>query len=262
MTEANVAEERVKGNPILSLPLEIRLFLDSQCRTKLTHKEIKEKLILEFPWLGSQGITTNHIRSYRTKTFPNYKELILQRYGLKAETKEEFTPEIEAEILEEVKEAEEEGEEFTKEEQRKINMLRAHRKLLSELWANYQKVKNSQFDVAKGRYIQLMAEELGLISQLESSEKSFLSAMDEIRKAEQKMSIESHVDSLKGWFWPRAMEKAKDTSQAQEFLVNFQSYLTYYGKLLSEHSVADANRILLERLYSLKKVKEAEETNV
>ena len=125
MTETNVTEERAKGNPILSLPLEIRLFLDSQCRTKLTHREIKDKLLAEFPWLGSQGITTNHIRSYRTKTFPEYKELLLERYGLKAETKEEFSPEVEAEILAEVQEAEEEGSEFTKEEQRKIKIGRA-----------------------------------------------------------------------------------------------------------------------------------------
>ncbi len=250
--------EKTTGNPILSLPLEIRMWIDSKIGTDMTHKEILSELLENYPWLGSKGITTRHIRNYRTKVRPEYKELILKRHGLKAEEPEELTPEDEAEILEEVKEAEDEGEEFTKEERRKINMLLAHRRLLKELWTNYQKIKNSREEVAKGRYIQLMAEALEHISQLEASEKSFISALDECRKSELKMSAEKYVDSLEGWFLLRLFEKTKDNKQASEILSGLQNFLSEYAKLLETNSVADTNRQVLERLYAKRKLIEVE----
>jgi hypothetical protein len=249
-----MTEVKAKANPLLDQPLEIRLWLEGKMHEELTNKEILALLNQKFPFVN--GITSQNIASYRKKYTPNYQELMLQKYGMKAQTNPE---DVEQEILAEVREAETAGEEFTKEEKRKINMLTAYRRILSEMWNNYRVVKPTKDETAKRGYLVEMIKALTVIKELEQSEKSFLSAMDEIRKAEQKMDINKCIDSIQAWSVPRMLEKSKNKEEALEYVSKLQSYLNNFSQIITgSATMEEANRILLERLYVVQKVKQDE----
>lgn len=249
MTESGSA-----SNPILQQPLEVRLFLESKMKDDLTNKEILEIFLTKFTWI--KGITSRHIASYRNRYVPNYKQVLLQRYGREREKPES---EIEEEILQEVREAELSGDEFNKKEQQKINMLRAHRAILKELWNNYRSVKDTKDETAKKNYLEGLVKVLSAVRELESSEQSFLSAIDECRKAELKLTPENYIDSLCGWFIPRCMDKCKDKDQASKVIDLLKMYLDDYKKVLdSSKDIAEANKEILQKLYVSNKAKENE----
>jgi hypothetical protein len=244
-------------NIILEFELELRLYLENKMREPLTNQEILALFDEKFPW--KKGLTPKSIADYRKRYVPEYKSLLLQRYG---KEKEQKPAEIEEEILEEVRAADTEKEEFSADEQKKLNQIRAHRKVLKELWENYLKVRHSKEEVAKGRYLELMSRELEKLGELEQTERSFLSAMDEVRKAEAKLTIVQLFDSLTGWFMPRMVEKAKDNGQALEYLFRLQLFCNDYSKLLLENPIEQANKILLDKLYAYKKIEKEDDVNV
>lgn len=237
-------------NKILGLPLEIRLYLEAKCREDITNTEILALLSEKFPYI--EGITPQNVASFRKKICPNYKELLLERYSQKPK-KPEF--EIEEEILEAVRESEAADEEFNKEESQKINMLKAHKRILKELYEQYKTVKNSADQNAKKNFLESMLKCLASIREQEAAEKDILSSFAEIRKSEAKLTLEQYEDSIKGWFILRASEKAPNKEEAIQFLERLKVYLDQY-KLILEKSTdkEDAVRTMLQQLYVLKKV--------
>jgi thiamine kinase-like enzyme len=193
------------------------------------------------------------VAAYRKKFVPNYQEMILQKYGKKAQTNPD---ELEDEILKEIREAEASGEEFTKEEQRKINMLHAHRTILKEYWENYRVVKPTKDEGAKSKYLEGLIRVLAAIKELEQSEKSFLSAMDSIRKAENLMTLEKYLDSIRAWWVPRCMEKAPSKEQALLAIDSLKTFLDEYKQVVvNSANCAAANLVVLEKLYVSQKLK-------
>jgi hypothetical protein len=244
-----------KQNPILAQSLEIRLWLEGKMREDLTNSEILAVFNEKFPFIS--GITAQNIASYRKKYTPEYKDLILERYGKKAKKSES---EIENEILQEVREAEETDEEFNKEEKEKISMLRAHRVILKETWKNYKSVKNSKDEASKNKYLETAMKVLSAIRELESQEKSFVSIMGETRKAELKMSMDKYLDSIEGWFIPRMLERSTSKEQAVETIGKLHSYLDDYHKVITgSATLAEANLAMLTRLYVKEKTRKEEE---
>lgn len=246
------------SNPIIALEPEERQWLDKKVfeLPLLTDKEVRILFEETFPY--RRGIiSTANIRSYRSKRpgWQEVKKINLERL----EGKRDKTPEeLEVEILSQVREEEDEDKEFTKEEKRKINQLRAHRRILTELWKSYKNVRGTNREVAKGRYLELLARELERIAELEVSEKSLLAAMDTIRQAELKQTIKQHFDSLISFFIPRMMEKSSSGAEALEYIFRLNLFLNDYSKLLLNYPVAEANRVLLEKLYTIKKLEEVE----
>ena len=246
-----MTEVKAKANPLLDQPLEIRLFLEGKMREDLSNKEILALLNQKFPFVN--GITSQNVAAYRKRFVPNYQEMILQKYGKQAQKNPE---ELEDEILKEIREAEASGEEFTKEEQRKINMLHAHRTILKEYWENYRIVKPTKDETAKKNYLDSMVKVLAAIKELESSERSFLSAMDSIRKAEQTMDLEKYMDSIRGWWVPRCMEKAPSKEQALLAIDSLKTFLDEYKQVVvNSANCAAANLVVLEKLYVSQKLK-------
>jgi len=249
-----MTEVKAKANPLLDQPLEIRLFLEGKMREDLSNKEILALLNQKFPFVN--GITSQNVAAYRKRFVPNYQEMILQKYGKQAQKNPE---ELEDEILKEIREAEASGEEFTKEEQRKINMLHAHRTILKEYWENYRIVKPTKDETAKKNYLDSMVKVLAAIKELESSERSFLSAMDSIRKAEQTMDLEKYMDSIRGWWVPRCMEKAASKEQALLAIDSLKTFLDEYKQVVvNSANCAAANLVVLEKLYVKEKLKREE----
>lgn len=245
-------------NNILAQPLEIRLWLETRMKDDLTNKEIFVLFQKQFPWV--QNITVSDITQYRKKYIPNYQDLIMERRGKKAQ---QLPEELENEILREVREVEETGEEFSKSEQQKINLLRAQRVVLSEMYKNYSAMRGTPDETTKIKYLDSLSKQLTIIGMLEQSEKSFLSSMDSVRKEELKMSIEQYTDSICGWFIPRAMDKAGSKEKALQAIEILQSYLNEYKKTLeASKDIAEANIITLEHLYVSKKTKNEEEKEI
>lgn len=246
------------SSPILTLPYEERLWLETKMRQLplIAPKEILTLYEEKFPFRRGL-ITSQSINAYR-KRLPGWRELKklnLERLEGKRELPQE---ELEAEILKEVKEAEDASEEFTKDAKQKVNQLKAHRQVLKELWQNYSRIRDSKEEVSKSRYLEHLSKELVQIGELEISEKSLLAAMDTIRQAELKQSIKQHFDSLISFFIPRMMEKSSSGAEALEYVFRLNLFLNDYSKLLLNYPVAEANRVLLEKLYTIKKLEEVE----
>ena len=250
-------------NPILNLSLEIRMWLDSKCREPLSNSQIHELLIQQFPWINPDDISSQHISHYRNKFHPEYKNLLLEKYGKKSQKKPE---EIEAEILQEVAEAEQEqaeGEEFTsKDEKRKTNLLRAYRKLLREAYGNYLKVKDTKAETSKAKWVEVIQKILENIQSLEEVEKSLLTALDEVRRSSEKETTEQKLDSIFGWFVPRLLDKCKDNKDAQDKIFMLEMYLNSVNYfLLTESNLKNVNDRILKMLYVRKQVKRDDKEN-
>ena len=243
------------ANPILRYPLEVRLFLEAKMREPLSNKEIRILFEEKFPWL--KGLTSHAVGTYRRKYVPEYKKILIAKYG---KGREKLQEELEEDILETIKEDEEASEEFTKSEKQKMNQLKAHKTVLKELWNNYKEIKGSKAETPKARYLELMSRELERIGELEQSERSFLSAMDEIRRAELKETIEQKYDSFISWQLPRLVERCKDLDEARRYLWKLQLFINWYEYiLLTTPSIEEANKKLLSQLYAVKKFKEGNE---
>jgi len=237
-------------NKILGLPLEIRLWIETKCRDDITNSEIITLLNEKFPYV--EGITPQNIASFRKKICPNYKELLLERYGKKAQKPE---AEIEEEILEAVRESEALDAEFSIEEKKKMNLLKSTKTVLKEMWDNYRRIRNTTDEQAKKGYLVEISKVLVQVRELEAQERDILSSFAEIRKSEAKLTLEQYEDSIKGWFILRASEKAPTKEEAIQFLERLKVYLDQY-KLILEKSTDkdDAVRTMLQQLYVLKKV--------
>lgn len=242
-------------NPILAQPLEVRLWLEAKMKEDLTSKEILELFLTQFPWV--KGVKVSHVTSYRKKYLPHYKELILQRYGKEREKPPE---EIEEEILQEVRDAEVADDEFTKDEKRKTNMIKAQKTLLKEMYENYRAIKSSTDETTKKNYLVEMAKQLIVIGDLEASEKSFLSSMNEIRLAELRLTVDQYLDSICGWFLLRMFDRAGSKEKALEAIRILHLFLEDYKSTLEgAKDIVDANKKTLEKLYVSKKIKEEDE---
>ena len=250
-----MSEPKKSINIILGLPLEIRLYLEAKCRDNITNTEILALLNEKFPYV--EGVTPQSIASFRKKVCPNYKELLLERYGKKAQKPES---EIEEEILEAVRESEEAGEEFSKNETQKINMLKAHKRILKELYEQYKSVKNSTDEVAKKNYLESMLKCLSSIREQEAAERDILSAFADVRKAEAKLTPEQAFDSLKGWFILRASEKCKSKEETEKYIIDLKVYLDNYLIILQKSSsIEESVKEMLAKLYVSKQIKKEEE---
>lgn len=231
------------------------MWAEAKMREDLTNSEILALFNEKFPFV--QGITERHIASYRKRYVPFYQDLILARYGKKSES--QLPASVEEEILAEVREAEETGEEFTKEEARKINMIKAFRAVLKEMWLNYRAVKTTKDEQSKRGYLVEILKALSAIKELEQAEKSFISAIDEIRKAEQKLTPEQLLESIETWHFLRLAEKAQDKGKVTALVDSLIGFLQNYKVLLNSlASVEDANKEILAKVFVNEKIKKEE----
>ncbi len=245
-----------RRNPLLDQPLEVRMVVENWCREDLTTQEILVLFNEKYPWIS--GITTQHIAFYRKKYVPHFKELLLTRYGKKSEKK---TEDLEEEILEQIQEEKTTGEEFSKTEQEKTNILRAKKVILNEMYSNYKNIRSSTDETGKKNYLVEMSKILGDILELEQAERSFSSAMDEVRKTELNMDIVRYFDSITGWFIPRMLGRSSSKEQASEYIIKLHNYLNDFQQIISKSSLMEeALRDLLQHLYASKKVTEDEQS--
>lgn len=200
-----------------------------------------------FKW--TSDFPLEELEAYRLTIVPDYKKL-LPNNPIDEKIEQKVALEVETQVLTAMDDGEDE---FSKDEKKKLNMLKAHKKILSELWTNYNAIKEYDDEQSKVKYLDSMAKELQVITQFEASERDFLSAMTEVRKAEEKMSIQQHLDAIMSWWIPRMAEKGKSKQEILDALFKIQLMINHYSYLImTEVDTEHANRELLENMYGQK----------
>lgn len=159
---------------------------------------------------------------------------------------------LEKAVEKEIQKVEEEDEPFiTKDEGKKINAIRKHRRILKELWENYKRCKvERRAETSKIRYLETMAKEVIILQELERQERSLMSQLDVVRKAEEKETVEQSLDHLLGWVIPQLLRKAKDTENSQFLLELVEKHITMLKGILKQtETVEQAIRVYLNQLY-------------
>ena len=231
------------------LPMEVRDWLEVQFKKPISNETILAELQKHCKWITKFPL--KEIAEYRSTVNPGYEKLLEKESGpLPIE-------EIEEEVEEQLARAKEDEEPFSRDEKKALNLLRSHRRVLAETWENYKLIKPGDDERAKKDYLMLMENVLGKVEVLTANEESLMSALDTVRQAEVEMSIESHFDSLCGWFLPRMAEKGKDQHEILEYLFKLQLFMNYYSKIVMDStSISEANKRLLEEIYGDKETHE------
>ena len=239
-------------NPILSQTMEVRLWLEAHLKEDLTNKDILILLNQTFPFI--KNIKEIDIAKYRKVVVPKYQQMIIEKQSKRLQASTKIESEVEKEILDQVKQVEETGYEFTKSNSEKVDILKSHRFLLAETWNNYTTVRETDNDKAKKEYTDQLLKILAEIKELESLEKSLLSALGSVREAEQKMTVQQYLDHIEGFDLLRCTEKCKSKEEAINALSEIQKFIEAFKIVVVEASdSAEATRIMLQRLYTTKK---------
>lgn len=244
-------------NPISSLSMEVRISLENWMKGDYSNNEILVLFNEKFPYI--KGITEKNIANYRRIVVPKYQKMIITKQAEKLNKASKTEEALEKEILQQVKFAEEAGEEFNKPSNQKIEMLKAYRVILAEMWNNYTAIKDSDDESQKRGYLVEIIKALTVIKELEHAEKSLLTALAEVRAKEQEMKGENYLDHIKGWVMLRMCERYKSKEKAIEALDNLKVTIDIYKDVIGAcDSCDDANKIMLEKIYDARKKSIAE----
>jgi len=152
------------------------------------------------------------------------------------------------------------------EDQNKINAIRTHRRILAENWENYMSLKStgSENENAKAGYLDRCSRELTIIQSLEETEKSLISMLSEVKKAEEEETAEDLVDYIVGYCWPLLILKVGGEEKiSEEDIARLKDYLkqiikkTSFTFTITSNGVRDKseiNKIYMRKLYELKPI--------
>jgi hypothetical protein len=160
-------------------------------------------------------------------------------------------PSLADDIEDQIEHLDESGEvivDFSPDEKQKLNILRSHRRILSELWNNYQLIRDSGQESNKKNYLVSIANELVEIQKLEASEQDLMSALSEVRKVMETEPPEDVLDRILGWEIKRLVfksDKPKMVELLSKLIKECQVLLTDVENIPKE----DAFRLLEDRLY-------------
>ena len=223
------------------------MWLEVQFKKPISNEAIFAQLQKTQKWAAKFPL--KDLDEYRESIVPGYKTILLKSGPPRPQ--EPLVENIEERVEEEIAEADIKEEVFSRDEKKKLNMLKSHRRMLSETWELYQNVKPGEDERAKKDYLSLMESILEKIEKSELAEEDFFSAIEECRKAEAAMTIDKHYDSMISWGIPRMAEKGKSQHEILEYLFRLQLFLNYYSKVIMTHAkIEDANKQVLEDLYA------------
>jgi len=201
---------------LTEIPNQIRPLIVLRMQTAKTVDEVVETILKKYPLMAQ--VDPAKVREYILEKDPLWEEK--RKNPPKKKEKPKPAPieesSLEAEVTEEIKKLpawKPEGE-FSRDEKEKLDMLHGHRVILFELWNNYMKIRESRQDTQKKGYLESIARELDAIQKLESAERDLMSALEEVRKAEEAETAEQALDSVLGWRIKRIIQKATDEKHA------------------------------------------------
>jgi len=206
---------------------------------KLTLVEIVQLFYLKFPQ-NQVSFSTDDLRAYAKEKLSGWQE--------------KTTPGFEEVVKEAVEKEDYTGAFLTEEDKEKINTIKKHRRILKELWENYQNCKaDRRAESSKVRYLEQMSRQLIIISDLESVEKSLMSQLAEVRKAQEEETAEQTLDYICGWALCRLVEKAQEPKNAQFLLEVLGKHVEGLSRILDGvEGVEEGVRVYLNQLYGSK----------
>ena len=116
---------------------------------------------------------------------------------------------------------------LNEEDEKKINAIKVHRRLLAEHWKNYRALidNNSLNETAKINYLSNCSREVVLLLDLEVTEKSIVAMLGEVKKKEKEESAEQLTSYIGGYSFPKLWEKAKSLEHLQKLIGKLKSQL-------------------------------------
>ncbi len=140
-----------------------------------------------------------------------------------------------AEVIAEQTEGVEESKDLLEpEDQKKINPVSKHRRILLENWKNYQSLLDAEStnETAKNKYLETISKEIDKIAELEAKEKSILSMLEEVKKAEEAETPDQFRDYLEGYCIPKLATKTKDLAKIKEHLAKVKERSELFVKIM------------------------------
>jgi hypothetical protein len=140
------------------------------------------------------------------------------------------------------------------EDQKKINMISKHRRLLLENWENYMRLKEGESpnETAKQGYLKSVSEELKLLTDLEAKEKSLLSMLEEVKSAEEKETAEQFRDYIEGYCLQKIAFKLNDVKKIKKQFDLLKERISLFEEIMEEYpSIEEGVRIFLQKIYTI-----------
>lgn len=160
---------------------------------------------------------------------------------------------LESAIIEQTKDINQSPELLSPEDLTKLNPITKHRRLLLENWNNYQALikESSTNETAKAKYLDSVAKEVDIISNLESKEKNLLTMLDEVKKAEEVETPDQFRDYLEGYCLPKLASKAKELPKIKEQFDILKSKIDLCYKIMTESpNIEEGTRNFLKAIYT------------
>jgi len=140
------------------------------------------------------------------------------------------------------------------EDNKKVNSVDKHRRLLLENWENYIRLKNgdSPNENAKKAYLDGTRDELKILTELEAKEKSLLSMLEEVKAAEEKESPEEFRDYMEGYCLQKIAFKIQDIPKIKKQMELLKNNITLFEQTIEEAPNLDEGiRNFLKKIYTV-----------
>jgi hypothetical protein len=136
---------------------------------------------------------------------------------------------------------------------KKIDVIQKHRRLLLENWDNYWSLKKGESpnENAKKSYLDGVRDELKILTELESKEKSFLSIMEEVRKMEESETPEQWIDYVCGYCLQKIATKVNDTNKFKGLMHDLKGHINTFVDIMEKApNTEEGIRRFLTKLYT------------
>jgi len=211
---------------------------------KQTPYEIVELFHIRFPKAESIQFTEQELIIWASENLPGWT-------ASTGESVNEFS--LEEEVEKETKGIISESNFLDGTDDEKVNAIKKHRRLLLEAWDNYWRLKDgdSPNENAKKGWIDTVREELKIISDLESKEKSLLSILDEVIQAEEAESAEDFRDYVEGYCLQKIAQKLKTNDKIKEQFNILKNNIDLFIKKIEEApNLEEGIRRYLQKIYA------------
>ncbi len=225
---------------------EMVLFISQKLLDGTTSpEELVELFHIRFPRAEAIQFTPQELTSWASETLTGWTPA-------QAQSTEGVS--LEEEVQKEVQGVTAEHDLLNFEDNKKINVIDKHRRLLLENWENYIRLKEGESpnENAKQGYLKAVSEELRLLTDLEAKEKSLLSMLEEVKEAEEKETAEQFRDYIEGYCLQKIAFKLKEVSKIKEQMELLKKNITLFEETVEKApSLDEGIRTFLKKIYTI-----------
>jgi DNA-binding transcriptional regulator PaaX len=210
---------------------------------KVPPEEIVELFHIRFPRAGSIQFNANELSQWASENLTGWDRVEpVSVEGVSLE--EEIEKEVKGVITDEKF--------LDTTDSKKVDAIQKHRRILLENWDNYWHLKTSESpnENAKKSYLDGVREELKILSELESKEKSFLSILEEVKTMEDTETAEQVRDYVEGYCLQKIATKLNDIKKIKEQMEALKINIDTFVEILeTAPNVEEGVRRFLTKLH-------------